>query len=91
MIHLGQISGSRERLLKVEVTNINSKRLLLSNTKKLHLASSELLRKTYITPDLSYHEGLLQKELCSKLNQRREAGITNLIIHRGQMIKLHSP
>ena len=50
VIRFGQISGSRERLLKVEVTNINSKRLLLFNAKKLYLASSELIRKIYISP-----------------------------------------
>ena len=83
---LGQFNESRVRLLKVEVRNLPLKRSILSNAKKLRNASSEQLRKVYITPDLSYQERMHQKNLRSELQRCKDAGESDLVIHRGQIV-----
>ena len=83
---LGQINESKVRLLKVEFQNLPLKRSILSNAKKLCNASSEQLRKVYITPDLSYQERMHQKNLFSELQRHKDAGESDLIIRRGQLI-----
>ena len=77
---LEQFNESRVQLLKVEVRNLLLKRAILSN------ASSELLCNVYITPELSYQERMHQKNLCSELKRRKDAGESNLVIHRGQIV-----
>ena len=42
--------------------------------------------KVYITPDLSFHERMHQKNLRTELQRRKEAGEANLIIRRGQIV-----
>ena len=83
---LGQFNESRVRLLKVEVRNLPLKRSILSNAKKLYNASSEQLCKVYITPDLSYQERMHQKNLRSELQRRKDAGESDLVICRGQIV-----
>ena len=61
-MRLGQFNESRVRLMKVEVRNLNLKRSILSNAKKLRNANSEQFRKIYITPDLSYQERMHQTQ-----------------------------
>ena len=83
---LGQFNESRVRLLKVEVRNLPLKRFILSNAKKLLNASFEQLSKVYITPDLSYQERMHQKNLCSELQRRKDAGESDLVIHKCQIV-----
>jgi len=83
---IGRPNESGERLLKVEVKNLNSKKQILSKAKFLRKAKNERLRKVYITPDLSYQERLQQKVLRTELHRRRNAGEMNLLIHKGQII-----
>ena len=64
---IGQVKESRDRLLKVEVTNVSSKKQILSKAKLLCQAKDEIYRKVYITPDLSYQERIQQKTLRSEL------------------------
>ena len=54
--------------------------------KKLRNASSEQLRKVNITPDLSYQEGMHQKNLHLELQRQKDAGESNLVIYRGQIV-----
>ena len=70
----------------MEVANLLLKRSILSNAKKLRYASSEQMHKIYITPDLSFHERMHQKNLRTELQRRKEAGEANLIIRRGQIV-----
>lgn len=85
-IRLGQPRESGARLLKVTVSNLQSKRQLLSKAKNLRQAKSDQLCKVYITPDLSPQERLYQKNLRAELHRRRTAGEQNLVIRRGQII-----
>ena len=75
-------------LLKVEVRNLPLKRSILSIAKKLRNASSEQLRKVYITLGLSYQERMHQKNLRSELQRRKDAGESDLAVRRGQIVKL---
>ena len=67
VVCLGQHKSENDRSLKVQVSNLNFKRLLLVNAKKLRLSNSEQLRKVFITPDLSLQERKVQRNLCSEL------------------------
>lgn len=86
IIHLGQPSETGTRLLKVAVSNFQSKRQLLSKAKNLRQAKSDQLRKVFITPDLSPQEREYQKNLRAELHRRRTAGEQNLVIRRGQIV-----
>ena len=87
VVRLGQHRNDNVRLLKVQVGNLSLKRLLLSNAKKLRLSSSEPLRKVFITPDLSLQERKVQRDLRSELKRRKDAGESDLIIRKGQIVK----
>ena len=85
-MELGQFNESRIRLLKIEVRNLPLKRSILLNAKKLRNTNSEHLHKIYITPDLLYQERMHQKNLCSELRRLKEAGESDLVIRRGQIV-----
>ena len=87
---IGQVKESRDRLLKVEVTNVSSKKQILSKAKLLRQATEKIHRMVYITPDLSYQERIQQKTLRSELHRRRSAGESNLSI-RIQGPDSHNP
>ena len=87
---IGRINESGERLLKVEVNNLNVKKQVLSKAKLLCQAKDEKLSKVYITPDLSYQERLQQTSLRSELHLRRTAGEKNLTIRKGQIVTLQT-
>ena len=87
VVCLGQHKSENDRSLKVQVSNLNFKRLLLVNAKKLHLSNSEQLRKVFITPDLSLQERKVQRNLRSELKRRKDAGEFDLIIRRGQIVR----
>ena len=82
IIRLGQPSETGTCLLKVAVSNLQSKRQLLFKAKNLWQAKSDQLQKVFITPDLSPQEREYQKNLRAK---RRTAGEQNLVIRRGQI------
>ena len=52
---LGKKLEGRTRLIKVQLGNLNQKRKILSNAKKLKECSGTL-QKVYVTPDLSVNE-----------------------------------
>jgi len=88
--HPYQVKESRDCLLKVEVTNVSSKKQILSKAKLLRQAKDEIHRKVYITPDLSYQERIQQKTLRSELHRRRSAGESNLSIRKGQIVTIQT-
>lgn len=83
---IGRTNESGERLLKVKVNNLYIKKQILSKAKTLRQVKDDKISKVYITPDLSYQERLHQKSLRSELHRRRNAGETNLIIRKGQIV-----
>ena len=81
-MRLGKKTEGKSRLLKVHLRNLQHKRLLLSNAKKLKGLSGDF-QKVYITPDLSRQENKLLHE---ELLRRRHSGELGLIIRRGQIV-----
>lgn len=51
------------------------------------MSESEQLRTVFITPDLSLQERKVQRDLRSELKRRKDAGESDLIIRRGQIVK----
>ena len=80
-------SSSGGRLLRVQVSNLNTKKHILSNAKKLRNVKHEPIKGVYITPDLSIKERNAQKALRDELKRRKDAGEANLKISRGKIIK----
>jgi len=76
--------------LKVQLHNLQHKRLLLSNAKKLRGLSGNF-QKIYITPDLSLKERQDNKVLWDELLRRRSNGKRGLIIRRGQIVMNATP
>ena len=76
--------------MKVQLHNLQHKRLLLSNAKKLRGLSGNF-QKIYITPDLSLKERQDNKVLWDELLRRRSNGKRGLIIRRGQIVMNATP
>jgi len=89
-VRLGKKIEGRSRLLKVHLCNLQHKRLLLSNAKKLKSLSSTF-QKIYITPDLSLKERQDNKLLREELLRRRSNSEHDLVIHRGKIVSKTSP
>jgi len=84
IIRLGRKLEGRSRLMKVTLGNLNQKRKILSNAKKLRESAS--FQKVYITPDLSLNERHDNKHLRDEL-QRKKNGEKDIIIRRGKIVK----
>ena len=87
-VRLGQRKNdsSVSRLLRVQVSNLNVKRDILSNAKKLRNVKREPFKGIYINPDLSIKERNAQKELRDELKRRKDAGEAHLKIVRGRIV-----
>ena len=83
---LGKKLDGRPRLMKVQFSNLNQKRNILSNAKKLRESSSSF-QKVYVTPDLSLNERRENKRLRDELLPRKKDGEKDLIIRRGKIVK----
>ena len=83
---IGHTNESGECLLKVEVNNLYVKKQIISKVKTLCQVKDDKISRVYVTPDLSYQERLHQKLLISELYRCRNAGETNLIIRKGQIV-----
>ena len=86
IIRLGKKLDGRPRLMKVQLSNLNQKRKILSNAKKLRESSSSF-QKVYVTPDLSLNERRENKRLRDELLQPKKDGEKDLIIQRGEIVK----
>ena len=84
---LGKKLEGRTRLIKVQLGNLNQKRKILSNAKKLKECSGTL-QKVYVTPDLSVNERQENKRLREELLKRKSDGEKDIIIRRGKIIKI---
>ena len=67
------------------LANIQTKREILRNAKKLRTSDSEILKKIFINPDLTTAQKAIDKKLREDMWKRRENG-ENVIIHRGQIV-----
>ena len=83
---LGKKVDNKNRLLKVQVANLSQKRSLLLNVQKLKQCSGDL-QNIYVTPDLSYNERQANRLLRHELSRQKEAGETDLVIYRGNIMK----
>ena len=59
---------------------------ILSKAKTLRQVKDDKISNVYITSDLSYQEKLHQKSLRLELYRHKNAGETNLIICKGQIV-----
>ena len=87
---LGKKLDGRPRLMKVQLSNLNQKRRMLSNAKKLR-ANSSTFQKVYVTPDLSLNERQENKRLRDELLQRKKDGEKDLMIRRGKIVRKVDP
>ena len=86
VVRLGKKIPGKHRLTKVTLDSVKAKRDVLANAKKLH--DSESWKRVFITPDLSPKERQKNKDLREDLQRRMEEGEENLVIRRGQIVKI---
>ena len=82
---LGKKEEGRNRLIKVTLKSIAMKRAVLQNAKKLRQSEDPILKRVYITPDLSVKDREEQKRLRQELRERTDNREENLVIRRGQI------
>ena len=85
---MGKKVDNKNRLMKVQVTNLSQKKrlLIMINAKKLKQCSGDF-QNIYFSPDLSYNERQANKLLQQELSHHKEAGETDLVIFRGSIVK----
>ena len=83
VIRLGKREEGRNRLLKVVVDSVKSKRRVLQGAKKLH--DNTTWSNIYITPDHTPKERQTYKDLREELRRRTENGEQRLVIRRGKI------
>jgi len=81
---LGPRNPDKNRILRVTFSDLEQKRSLLTNSKKLRLL--EKFKKVYVNPDLSFQERKTQKVLRDELTRRKKAGEKDIYIRRGQIV-----
>ena len=82
---LGIKKSGTPRPLKVVFANIQTKREVLRNAKKLRSSESEALRKVFINPDLTVKQKEADKVLREEMWERRGNG-ENVVIHRNKIV-----
>ena len=82
---MGIRSEGKGRPVKVVLANIQTKREILRNAKKLRQSESEILQKVFINPDLTTAQKATDKKLREEMWKRRGDG-ENVIIHRGEIV-----
>lgn len=80
---IGQIGGTRPRLLRFKCSEMEEKRTFLRQAKTLR--NSSVFRGIYINPDLTKNQRIKGAELRAELKRRRNEG-ENVVIHRGRTI-----
>ena len=88
---LGKRVEGKNRLVKVTVKSVSMKRSVLQEARKLRQSEDAILKKVYITPDLSVKDREVQKKLQKELRERRDNGEENLVIRRGQIVSRSEP
>ena len=82
---IGGPKPGQPRPLKIEFRDLNTKRDVLSNAKKLRLSDKETCKKLYINPDLTEKQKKADSELRKEMWKRRGDG-ENVIIRRGAIV-----
>ncbi len=79
---IGKTANGRPRLIRVVMTNENTKKALLYNAKKLRMSEH---RNIFINNDLTITQRKARKALHDELTRRRNAG-EDIIIRHGQIV-----
>ena len=87
---LGLKKPGTSRPLKVVFANLQTKREVLRNAKKLRSSDSEALRKVFINPDLTVKQKEADKVLREEMWERRSNG-EHVIIHRNKIVTSTHP
>ena len=72
IVHLGAKSSGKFRPLRVQFANIEHRRTVLTNARKLHELPSSVFNKVYVNPDLSRKQRHTQWELRKELARKRK-------------------
>ena len=91
IVRLGAKSSGKFRPLRVQFANMEHRRAVLTNARKLHDSSSSVFKKVYINPDLSRKQRHTQWELRKELARRKEGGETGIFIRWGRIVKQSRP
>ena len=83
---MGIKKPNRNRPLRVTFSDIQVKRDVLTNGRKLRQSSTGALNKVYINPDLTPAQREIEKELRDEMWKRREAG-EKVIISKGKLVE----
>ena len=87
IVRLGKKMQDKNRLMKVTVGSVKTKREILSNTKKLK--NAENWSRVFITPDLTPKERDRSRTLREELKRRKDEGEEGLVIRRGLIVKVN--
>ena len=74
-------------MIKPKKREIDMKRQMLKNAKKLKNTNKERLKRVIITNDMTVTERERSKKLREELRRRREAGEENLTIRNNKIMK----
>ena len=85
---LGKRFEGKNRLTKVVLDSVKSKRMILGAAKKLR--ESDAWNNIYVTPDLSPKEREKNKQLRAELKKRKEDGEDSLVIRKGKIVQLET-
>ena len=80
---IGQIGGTRPRLLRFKCGMLEKKRTFLRQAKTLR--KSPAFERIYVNPDLTKNQRIKEAELRAELKRRRGAG-ENVFIRRGCLV-----
>ena len=85
---LGSRTGTKPRPLKIEFKDINAKRDVLTNAKKLRDSSDAVAKQLYINPDLPEEQRAEDKKLRIEMWRLRSDEGKNVIIKRGKIVEV---
>ena len=80
-------SSNKLHLLRVQFNNLDPRRSVLVNAKKLRDSSSDVFKGIYINSDLSVEDRQEQRKLRAELNRKKENRETDIFICRGCIVK----
>ena len=87
---LGMKKANAPRPLKIIFRDLNTKREVLTNAKKLRSSTRKTAQNIFINPDLTPEQRKEDEKLRSEMWTRREKG-ENVIIRRGKIIEADHP
>lgn len=82
---LGQSAHNRARLLRVTLKTVNMRRQVLQNAKLLGRGDSPFQR-VFLSPDRTFKQQNLERQLRTELKERKEKGEKNLVIRGGKIL-----